>query len=396
MGQSRIRPFVSSVADPRFKTEESYSVTDCIVRDWSGVERDAEDWQFCQEALTGVSRSFSQPILLLPEPLKVALTCGYLLCRVVDTIEDSVQLGQRRRDELFTWFVEVLEGARPEEELAQAFLKLDASLADIRLVQSLPRVMRVFRTQDEVFQRATVRWTVEMADGMRVYCHRDRPGTVNAVFSLVDLERYCYFVAGTVGHLITDLFVQYLQLDSSQELQLRRRCESFGIGLQMVNILKDISDDMERGRCYVPRELCREHGFEPEQLLDERYRRHAQEIVGALFRKAAQHLDDALEYTLTLPATATQLRLFCLLPLWMAWETLYIAVGNDALFTHGVPVKITRDTVADIVREAMKSAADDTQVRAHLAEVRTRFFAKLAADAQVEEVSQPSGRYVQA
>lgn len=370
-------------------------MTDCISRDWSGVERVAGDWQFCQEALLGVSRSFSQPILLLPEPLKVALTCGYLLCRVVDTIEDSVQLGQRRRDELFTWFVEVLEGVRSEQDLADAFSELDASLADVRLVQSLPRVMRVFRTQEEAFQQATVRWTVEMADGMRVYCHRDRPGTVNAVYSLADLERYCYFVAGTVGHLITDLFVQYLRLDPPRELELRRRCESFGIGLQMVNILKDISDDLERGRCYVPRELCGEHGFEPEQLLDERHRRRAQQIVGTLFRKAAQHLDDALEYTLTLPATASPLRLFCLLPLWMAWETLCVAVGNDALFVKGVPVKITRDAVARIVREAMKCAADDTQLRTQLTEVRGRFFSKLMPGNQVDEMSHPSGRYVQ-
>ena len=57
-----------------------------------------------------VSRTFSKPIELLPQPLRVALTCGYLLCRVVDTVEDYAPLGNRQRDELFSAFIAVLDG----------------------------------------------------------------------------------------------------------------------------------------------------------------------------------------------------------------------------------------------------------------------------------------------
>ena len=63
------------------------------------------DWAYCEQALGDVSRTFSRPIELLPQPLRVALTCGYLLCRVVDTVEDHEQLGHHERDALFTSFI---------------------------------------------------------------------------------------------------------------------------------------------------------------------------------------------------------------------------------------------------------------------------------------------------
>src|SRR5262249_44344187 len=49
---------------------------------------DGDDWAFCKQSLEAVSRTFSKPIAMLPAPLEAAVTCGYLLCRVADTVED--------------------------------------------------------------------------------------------------------------------------------------------------------------------------------------------------------------------------------------------------------------------------------------------------------------------
>ena len=69
----------------------------------------ADDWAFCKESLGDVSRTFSRPIALLPPRLEVAVSLGYLLCRVADTIEDHVAVDPAQRDELFGLFLDAIE-----------------------------------------------------------------------------------------------------------------------------------------------------------------------------------------------------------------------------------------------------------------------------------------------
>jgi farnesyl-diphosphate farnesyltransferase len=339
-----------------------------------------EDWAYCERALVEVSRTFSKPIELLPEPLRVALTLGYLLCRIVDTVEDYPQFGGRERDDLFSSFIAVLDGHAAPDAFSDAFRDVVNPDEEIRLARSLSRVMRVFEGQAASTRRATVAWVSEMANGMRVYCRRDRPGTMTTLSTYADLERYCYFVAGTVGHLITDLFCDFMQASSSAlEPELRARAESFGVGLQMVNILKDVTEDFARKRCYVPRQLCRAEGIAPERLLAAEHRRQAHRALVPMFEGAARHLDDALEYTLLIPPEWVQLRLFCLLPLWMAQKTLIVAVGNDAVLLPERPVKISRDTVDEIIEDCLRHANDDAALRRRYASVASQFRERLAA-----------------
>jgi phytoene/squalene synthetase len=339
-----------------------------------------EDWAYCQQALVDVSRTFSKPIELLPEPLRVALTTGYLLCRIVDTVEDYAPLDGTERDHLFSKFIAVLDGSVSPESFSAAFEGVADDNAEIRLACSFARVMRVFESQEAAARQATVVWLSEMANGMRLYCRRDRPGTLSALHTFSDLERYCYFVAGTVGHLITDLFCDHLQVVStSLEHELRAHAESFGIGLQMVNILKDVTDDYARNRCYVPQQLCHAQGFGPERLLAVENRRQAHRALAPMFESAAQHLDDALEYTLLVPAKHVQLRLFCLLPLFMAQRTLLVAVGNDAVLVPERPVKISREAVDDIIEECLRHANDDAALRRRYASLAAQLKERLAA-----------------
>ena len=53
-----------------------------------------DDWQFCSDILPRVSRTFALSIAALPEALRDAIRVAYLLCRVVDTVEDDETLGQ--------------------------------------------------------------------------------------------------------------------------------------------------------------------------------------------------------------------------------------------------------------------------------------------------------------
>ena len=316
-----------------------------------------DDLSFCRRALDEVSRTFARPIGMLPEPLAVAVGCGYLLCRIADTIEDHPQLSLGEREDMFEIFLATLAGDDPAP-LARAFEALAGDDPELILGRNCARVMRVLESLDEVQRTACRRWIAEMARGMNLYVHRPAgPDGLVALTTLADLERYCYFVAGTVGHLLTDVFSSVF--DPALEPALRADAERFGAGLQMVNILKDVTEDRARGWSYIPRSACAERGLDLRDLLEVEQRERAHAAIAPVFAMARDRLDGALRYALAVPPSHPGVRVFCLLPLWMAARTLVLADGNDAVFDPDADVKISRAEVEALTTEVTRFVADD-------------------------------------
>jgi farnesyl-diphosphate farnesyltransferase len=231
-------------------------------------------------------------------------------------------------------------------------------------------VLRVFEAVPGTMRKKALRWVAEMTRGMQLYSHRPRGDDgLYALTTREDLQRYCYFVAGTVGHMLTDLFLEELDLHESAGLALRMRAEAFGVGLQLTNILKDVTDDRERGWSFVPRTACASASIDLRELLDPRRRASAHEVVRPIFAVARASLDEALDYALAVPADQARIRLFCLLPLFMAARTLTFAEGNDAIFVPGSAVKIPRDEVERLIAECVAHAGDDDALRRRYADL---------------------------
>ena len=273
------------------------------------------DWRFCQRSLEEVSRTFSLPISMLREPLERAVTCGYLLCRIADTIEDEPNLTLAERDGLYSSLLACLEQDASASAFASQFPDNGdkPASAELRLVQNLPRVLGVFAELSDTAKGAIRRGVCEMARGMAIYNRRPagEDGIV-ALTSLADLERYCYFVAGTVGHMLTDLFTTTCDIDASRTHTLHTNAEEFGVGLQLTNILKNITDDWERGVCYIPRTVCQDAGLDVAQLLQPESRERAHTALAQLFRRAQRGFEHAFTYCLAIPAQERDMRLFCL------------------------------------------------------------------------------------
>jgi farnesyl-diphosphate farnesyltransferase len=81
-----------------------------------------------------------------------------------------------------------------------------------------------------------------------------------------------------------------------------------------------------------------------------------------VFALARRHLDLGLEYTLTIPTRFSGIRLFCLLPLWMAASTLRLGAGNDAMFVPDKPVKISRGQVQALIAECLAYQSDNEKL----------------------------------
>jgi farnesyl-diphosphate farnesyltransferase len=317
--------------------------------------------------LPRVSRTFAICIRLLPPELEHSVLIAYLLCRIADTVEDSTQLVPIEKKRLLARFSDCLDDRGPDAApLEVAFA--DVSTDDELLARQADRVLREFRRLPERQQSAVRPWVKEMCSGMAEFAgdtESDSRAEAAAISTVQDLERYCYYVAGTVGHLLTELFGQHAAVTDQRYARMKSLATSFGLGLQLTNIIKDISDDRRRGRSFVPRQLCLSAGITPDEVQDRHSAQQSHKVMELLIDKAKEHLCDALDYSTTLPRRLFRVRAFCLTSFYFAVRTLRLAEGNPRLLDPDHKLKISRSEVYRTIVATKLIAPMDSLVRSY-------------------------------
>jgi len=307
-----------------------------------------EDEAFQLESLAGVSRTFALTIPQLPPGLRRAVANGYLLCRIADTIEDDPAPERDEKGVFLEALLAQLEARRDGQSLANALSKRlsEVSLpAERRLIAGIPRVLRTTVSLDEPQRRALIRCAAIMGRGMAEF---SQMSSRKGLESLESLERYCYHVAGVVGEMLTDLFCHYSEAIARRRAQLAALAVSFGQGLQMTNILKDIWADLERDVCWLPRSVFAETGYDLASLPEGHDGPEFAEGLRRLVAVAHGNLRDALRFTLTIPRNETGIRRFLMWAVGLALLTLRNISANPG-FTDGAEVKVSRSTVRRVI-----------------------------------------------
>src|SRR6202171_3679712 len=305
----------------------------------------SSDEVYQDHILPHVSRTFALTIPQLPSSLRTAVTCAYLLCRIADTIEDEPALSPPETLDFLQRFSALLGGRGDPNRLARDIEQRlsDRTLPTERdLVSNMERVIGVMARLNEP-QRAAIRRCVElMCHGMPRF---QFSASLKGLARSSDLDDYCYYVAGVVGEMLTDLFCDYSPEIARHRPALTAIAASFAQGLQMTNILKDVWEDRSRGACWLPQDVFTRHGVDLAHLasepFDPRFAAGYRELVGV----AHAHLRNALDYTLLIPGKETGIRRFCLWAIGLAVLTLR-KIEHNPRFTAGVQVKVTRSAVA--------------------------------------------------
>ncbi len=294
--------------------------------------------------LEGVSRTFALTIPQLPGKLYGAVANAYLLCRIVDTIEDEVSLSPAQKKYFCSEFIDVVQSGVNAEPFAVELAPLLSEQtipAEHTLIHVLPRVIQITHTFDDDQIQALACCVETMAAGMPVF---QAQNLHDGLLTLADLDRYCYYVAGCVGEMLAKLFCHYSPEIAQHREELLTLSVSFGQGLQMTNILKDIWDDAQRGVCWLPQDIFTETGYDLKNLSsetdDESFRAGLEHLISI----AHGHLHNALIYTQKIPSHETGIRNFCLWALGMAVLTLK-KVKQNLDFKHSDQVKISRKNV---------------------------------------------------
>jgi len=190
-------------------------------------EDEAETRAAIRAQVVAAGTSFYWAMRLLPEARRDAMFAVYAFCRVIDDIADSDEQPADKLRQLAEW--------RDEVET------IYAGRATRPLARVLQELVPAYRLRREDF--------LALIDGMEMDARED----IRAP-SLATLDRYCDHVASAVGRLSVRIF----GVDSPAA---DRVAHALGRALQLTNILRDLAEDAERGRLYLPREALRAHGI---------------------------------------------------------------------------------------------------------------------------------------
>jgi len=303
---------------------------------------------FCREIFPAVSRTFALSIRLLPGELGAAVRYAYLICRIADTIEDEPILAASEKASLLDLLAECFDDPAAASELTNRAATMTGDARHLRLVQHTDLVFTAFRSLPDQTRAHIRHWVRDMIAGMRKFVLAYPRGI--RIQSVDEYKEYCYYVAGTVGFLLTDLWHDYVpSIGERQRVVLNEHCQAFAEALQTVNILKDVARDAEHENAiYIPEELLRRQGSGHTMILAADRAAQNQAAIAPLMELAWRDLDEATKYLLAIPRRAVSIRIACALPLLFAYATLRDLARKPGALAAREVVKISRAEVKSL------------------------------------------------
>ncbi len=191
--------------------------------------------QYCAEKTAASGSSFSISFRFLTPQRRRAITALYAFCREVDDVVDECKEESVARHKLSWW----------REEVARLYHAVPQHPVTLALKPFIDE----FELAEEHF--------LEIIDGMEMDLNQNR----YANFS--ELSLYCYRAASVVGLLAAAIF-------GFQDRQTLRYAHNLGMAFQLTNILRDVAEDAERNRIYLPADELARFGVSEEAILQQR------------------------------------------------------------------------------------------------------------------------------
>ncbi|MBF0380226.1 MAG: presqualene diphosphate synthase HpnD [Magnetococcales bacterium] len=217
---------------------------------------------YCRLRTIKSRTSFYYPILLLSPPRRRAMFALYAFCREVDDIVDENRDLAIAREELNVWRRELestFKGDNPKHPVAQ---ELRFAVAEF----SLPTAP-----------------FYDIIDGMEIDLNQQRYKDHD------ELALYCSKVAVAVGLIAIHIFCFGRTSNSTENSTLKQFAHHLGMAFQLTNILRDIKEDAQRGRIYIPQTLINKYGASEKELLAGVWSQPLGNALSQIGKEAEQH-----------------------------------------------------------------------------------------------------------
>jgi len=305
------------------------------------------------ELLKRVSRSFYMTLRVLPRAIRPQLSLAYLLARATDTVADTDTIAVDKRQQVLSGMRRSIQTVcarlKPSVPDLTAFLQTDRSGFSVKenaertLLENFETLLSALFEFSEA-DREEIRAVLEtITHGQQTDIRRFSTASerLNALATDDDLDAYTYEVAGCVGEFWTRLCLAHVFPRASfDEKQLMSDAIRFGKGLQLVNILRDIPEDLRQGRCYIPEQSLSQFSLAPGDLLNHDAMPRFRPLYNGYLKLAGEHLGAGWRYTTSLPFGCVRIRLACAWPILIGIETLRRLRHGNIL--DDPRVKITR------------------------------------------------------
>lgn len=199
-----------------------------------------QPFSFYHEHLQEVSRSFSFCISQLGSPEKEWVALSYLLFRIVDTIEDSNWPTIQQQSEAFNTFKSFLFNIPSKKKIDEWIINFPS---DLPLKEKCLLGDTLFLLEDKHklpghIKQALIETIVQMISGMQFIQNHFKVENKIILTSIANTNQYCFFVAGIVGKLLSQIFTSSLSRFNWSP-RLLNQSFHFGFFLQKINLLID-------------------------------------------------------------------------------------------------------------------------------------------------------------
>jgi 15-cis-phytoene synthase len=239
----------------------------------------------CTEIARRQAKNFYYAFLALPKPKRDAICAVYAFMRHADDISDDESLSiDDRRAQLASWLADWHSAAAGEPTDDPVFM----ALADAQIRFRIP-----FEVLDQLVQGTAMDLEPPAPESAAtVDAAQPRPYNDYTTFATFDdLRRYCYYVASVVGLVCIRIF-------GYSDPRAEALAEDTGIAFQLTNILRDVREDAERGRIYLPLDELDRFGVRVENLAVLRDGTHMtlnqRELLESLAKRAEDYYKSGL------------------------------------------------------------------------------------------------------
>jgi len=313
---------------------------------------------FNDKLLEGTSRSFYLTLKRLPKSVKGQIGLLYLLARISDTIADSGDSGGEDLLELLEDYNNRAQGhsdsmpdfsnlSDVQENPAEGLL-LRGAYGPIELLEAAPAV------DQELIRKCLDIIVSGQRMDLERFSNKDGSG-IRALRRYEEMDDYAYRVAGSVGEFWTEICLEHA-FEASQEMkeELMSSGVRFGKALQLINILRDIPEDLGIGRCYIPTDDLEKIGLSPNDLLNSDSIDIFRPLLDLYIARTEEHLDEAVRYIGLLPHNQYRLRGACMIPVIIGQRTLALLKTQNVLDRKN-RVKVSRKEIKEIIRKVIVS-----------------------------------------
>jgi 15-cis-phytoene synthase len=214
----------------------------------------------CRRVARERARNFYYGFLLLPRPKREAFCAIYAFMRYCDDIADGPDTVAGKADRLKLWRAALEQALRADAHQTPAN-------GESLVLPAFRAAVRQYSIPHQYFH--------QLIDGAEMDL------SIRSYRSFDDLYQYCYRVASVVG--LCSLHI--LGFHDAAALKLAEEC---GIAFQLTNILRDVREDAESGRIYLPLEDMERFHYTPEQLAARVYNREFQDLMQFEIERAKQ------------------------------------------------------------------------------------------------------------